>query len=168
MENKDDLKKFFDPKEYVTKIVGSEEEQEVPASKADKISSLISLLTDPENKDVKEEALLTLKKEKGGSLLLEAISKTKKNDKKAVLIAACWESEINFSADLPFFVDLSMDKDYFVSLEAITVIENMEGPFDPKAVADAMKQIKTEQKKMENERVVLLNDLLMTLEGFSK
>ncbi|MDQ3048139.1 MAG: hypothetical protein M3R27_11375 [Bacteroidota bacterium] len=172
MENKEDLKKYFDSKEYVTKIIGSEEESnELPeiepsAQKDSKIDTLISLLTDPQNKDVKEETLLTLKKDKGEEVLLKAIATQKAKDKQHLLVAACWESEINFSKYLPFFVLLALSPDYLVSLEAITTIENMEGPFEPDAVKNAILKIKAEQKKITDEKAVLLNDLVMTLENY--
>lgn len=157
MDNKNDFKKLFDPEQYVTKIIGDDGDATPPAKK-DKIATLIALLTDPENKDVKEETLLTLKKEKAGNLLIEAIKNCKK-DKRQILVAACWESEINFSDHLSFFIELACDKDYLVSLEAITTIDTMEGPFKKEDVKDGIKRVKEEQKKLNNERVVLLNDL---------
>ena len=160
----EDFKKYFDNKEYVTKIVGAEEEAENLTVANDKITSLIQLLTLSENRDFKEETLLILKKEKAGDLLITAIKKTKKN--KHILVAACWESEIDFSKHLPFFIGLALDTDYLVSLEAITVISTMEGPFNPNEVKEAIKSVKEEQKKLNSERVVLLNDMAVTLEGF--
>ena len=165
MDNKEELKKFFDPNEYITKIVGGQEEIDVPATKKSKTATLISLLTDPENKDVKEEALLTLKKEKAGDLLIDAIHQVKTKAKKTLLVAACWESEINFSANLDLFIELACDTDYLVSLEAITVIDTMEGPFKAEALKQGIERVKLEQKKLNSERVVLLNDLLVRLNG---
>jgi len=161
MEN---FKKYFDNKEYVTKIVGAEEETEGSTVANDKITSLIQLLTLSENKDFKEETLMILKKEKAGDLLITAIKKTKKN--KHILVAACWESEIDFSNHLPYFIDLALDSDYLVSLEAITVISTMEGPFVADDVKSSISKVKEEQKKLNSERVVLLNDLAITLEVF--
>lgn len=162
MENTNDLKKYFDTTQYATTIVG---EKAVEVAE-DKITSLISLLTDPSNKDVKEEALITLKKEKAGEVLLQAIASPKSLPYRHLLVAACWECEINFSKYLPFFILLALDPNYLISLEAITTIENMEGPFVEKDVKEAIQKVKTEQKKISSERAVLLNDLIMTLEGF--
>ncbi len=167
MENKDDLKKYFDNKEYSTAIVGAEGEIAIPASNEDKITTVIALLTDPKNKDVKEEALLTLKKEKGAHLLINAINSKKAKDKKHILVAACWESEINFSEHIAFFIELALSDDYLVSLEAITVIENMEGPFNAEAVKTGIQKVKEAQKNTSSERLVLLNDLADTLKNFA-
>ena len=121
-------------------------------------------LTLSENRDFKEEALLILKKEKAGDLLITAIKKTEKS--KHILVAACWESEINFSNNLPFFVELATHTDYLVALEAMTVISNMEGPFDTNQVNEALLKLRNYLTTSASERKVLINDLIFTLEGF--
>ena len=164
-ENKSDLQKFFDEKQYRTAIMNNGEEFETNEPKGDKLAALISLLTDPSNKDVKEETLLALKKEKAGGLLITAIKSPKAKKHKAILIAACWESEINFSNQLPFFTELVMDSDYLVSLEATTVIENMEGPFNENDLKDSIKALKEFKKKISTEQIVLVNDLIDVLQS---
>ncbi|CAN5485421.1 hypothetical protein BH10BAC1_BH10BAC1_18160 [soil metagenome] len=166
MDASDSLKKYFNSKEYATTIVGASGEVNMPVTGEDKITALISLLTDSTNKDIKEEALLTLKKEKGGDTLLLAIASPKAKNVRHLLVAACWESEINYSKYLPFFILLALDEDYLVSLEAITTIETMEGPFTQTDVANAIIKLKEAKKNITSEKVVLINDLIVTLEGF--
>ncbi len=165
MENTDDLQKYFDTNQYITTIVGAEPSN-AKSVDMDKISQLIFLLTDPANKDVKEETLITLKRDKGDELLLQCIASPKSLPIRHLLVAACWESEINFSKYLSFFILLALDENYLISLEAITTIENMEGPFVPADVKEAIKKVKAEQKKLNSERAVLLNDLIVRLESF--
>jgi hypothetical protein len=167
MENTDELKKYFNSKEYATAIIGKDGISTPASPSEDKISTLISLLTDPANKELKEETLLTLKKEKGGDeVLLLAIASPKAKEVRHIMVAACWESEINFSKYLPFFILLALDPDYLISLEAITTIENMEGPFSQKDLEAAIEKVKAAKKKETSERQVLLNDLVDTLERF--
>lgn len=168
-ENTEDLKKYFNPEEYITKIIGVDTTDEEGVETAEqiteeKINNLIALLADNPDYKIKEQALLTLKKEKGEELLLVAIASDKAKEKRHRLVAACWESEINFSKYLPFFVLLAIDKDYLVSLEAITVISTMEGPFDKKHLEDALVKVKNAKQTIATERVVLLNDLIVTLD----
>lgn len=169
MENSDDIRKYFDSKEYNTAIIGKEGGGGPAAQDEGKISTLITLLTDPASKDVKEQALLTLKKEKkGAELLLMAIASPKSDGHRHTLVAACWESEINFSKYLPFFILLALQDDYLVSLEAITVIEHMEGPFEEAHLSNAIGKVKEKQKGLDSERAVLLNDLLHSLQHLSQ
>lgn len=170
MENKatDNPQKFFNTKEYITKIIGVAENDAEEASNNKEVDLLTSLLTDPKHKDAKEETLLMLKKEKKGEFLLMAIAQQKNKSLVPALVAACWESEINFSKYLPFFVLLVLDDDYLVSLEAITVITEMKGPFEPEHLKQAIVKIKDTKKSITNEKQVLLNDLVDTLIGFEK
>lgn len=171
-ELNEDLKKYFDPEKYITKIVSATdtEEEEIAVEdapvKGGKVANLISLLTDPANKEFKEKTLLTLKKDKGEELLLLAIATAEAKEKRHLLVAAAWESEINFSKYLPFFIILALDPDYLVSLEAITVISTMEGPFNKDHVTEGIKKVKAAKQNISNERVVLLTDLIVTLEDF--
>lgn len=164
LDETNDLTKYFDSKQYITTIIGGENEKKTETNE-DKISTLISLLTNPTNKDFKEETLLTLKKEKAGEILLLAIAQPSSQTVRNLLVAACWESEINFSKYLPFFILLALDADYLVSLEAITTIENMEGPFVKEDIEASIKKVKDHQKKINTEQTVLLNDLIVTLEN---
>jgi len=166
MENTEDLKKYFDSKEYITTIIGKDSEIDISTIDESKISNLISLLTDPANKKLKEETLLTLKKEKGGDILLLAIASPKAKAVRHKLVAACWESEINFSHYLSFFILLALDNDYLVSMEAITVISTMVGPFKNEDVKEAIKKVKAAQKNSTTEKKFLLDDLAETLESF--
>ncbi len=166
METNNNYQKYFDSKEYITQIVGINNEQEQPVgSNEDKISKIIYLLTDPLNKDVKEETLILLKKQNAVDLMLRAIASAKAKNVKHILVAACWESEINFSKYLKFFIHLVLDTDYLVSLEAITAIENMEGPFNENDLKDAIKQLRKEQKNITSEKLALINDLIVVLEN---
>lgn len=165
--NNENLKKFFNPKEYITKLIGREEgDTSAQAEDNKEVELITTLLTDLKHKDVKEQTLLMLKKDKKEQLLLMAIAKQKENNFRHQLIAACWESEINFSKYLPFFVMLVDDSDYLVSLEAITVIQEMSGPFDKTQLSQALENVKKAKQMATTEKQVLLNDLLDTLHGF--
>lgn len=162
---------YFNPKEYLTHLVkiDKEENTEIAKSSDDKneiIAKIISLLTEPQYKSVKEETLLNLKKEKKGDLLLLAIANESSLKNRHQLVAACWESEIDFSKYISFFILLTLDKDYLVSIEAMTVISTMTGPFDEEKVKEGIKKVKETQKVITSEKAVLLNDLIYTLESF--
>jgi hypothetical protein len=163
----EDYKKYFDPKEYITHIVGVDSDSETPIGENDKeVVLMTSLLTDPKHRDVREETLLMLKKDKKEDVLLVAIAKQKDKNIQHQLVAACWESEINFSKYLPFFVMLLTADDYLVLLEAITVIQEMEGPFDQEQLKKAIDHVKKLKKNVSDERQVLLNDVLDALNGY--
>jgi hypothetical protein len=165
----DDPKKYFNTKDYATQYLNIDEEAEEPnKEQEDEIASITKLLTDPQYKNVKRETLKKLKEEKKSDKLLIAIAKQEDKELQNKLVGACWESEMNFSKYLPFFILLVLDKDYLVSLEAITVISTMEGPFEDNHIEDGIKKITDIKNKTTDEKVVLYNDLLVALKGFKK
>ena len=159
-----DLKKFFDPKQYNTVIVNTDGQMEF---NEDKIANLVSLLTDPANKELKRDVLNALRENQKTSvpMLIEAIKSDKSQGNRHLMIAACWEAELNLSNYLPFFTGLAVNEDYLSALEATTVIENMAGPFDKNQVKESIQIVESFLGKGDHEKGLLLKDLLITLQS---
>jgi hypothetical protein len=119
--------KLFDENEYSTIIIGNEGMSKKDTSHADAITMLVSSNSSREEKD---EALKHLKDNNAQAFILNAISKTKTSTQKALVIAACWETGLDFSKDYSLFIDLICDKNFHVSFEAFTVIQEMEAEID--------------------------------------
>ena len=118
-----DPKKLFDEKEYATIILGSDAAGKKDLENADCAAILVSKTTSREDKD---EALKQLKENDARAFLITAINRSKKPEQKAALIAACWETGLDFSADYLFFTGLIGHEDFYVSFEAFTVIQELE------------------------------------------
>jgi len=118
-----DPTKLFDEKEYSTIIIGGEGMTKKDTNAADYLSIIVSPQRTREEKD---EALIQLKENNAQTFMLNAIAKTKKPEQKALVVAACWETGLDFSNDFPVFIDLICSNNFGVSLEAFTVIQEME------------------------------------------
>jgi len=116
--------KFFNEEEYNTIKIGAEEEKQSDAAK-----ELLALLAS-KNIGEKDIALDLLKKEKAVTVLVDAVKDCKSPKNKALLIAACWESGMDFKAHLDFFAELANDSDPFVSMESVTVLSENIGDID--------------------------------------
>lgn len=114
---------LFDEEQYSTIIVGNDVASKKDLDNADYMTTLVSSKTTREEKD---EALIKLKENKAQAFILNAIAKTKKPEQKALVVAACWETGLDFSKDFLFFIELICSNDFHVSLEALTVIQEME------------------------------------------
>ena len=118
-----DAEKYFHEGEYATITVGKEEgDFAAPLKQPQFVKTLLSLL-DSGNPDDKTHALELLKKENAVDYLLNAIRETAGADKKAVLLAACWESGLDFKGHHEFFMSYAFHVNPLVSLEAITVLD---------------------------------------------
>ena len=162
-----DPAKFFDKENYQTIIVGKEEETETENSK-DKILALIELLSSKETKDLKHDTLKILKEAKGLDLLMKAINKSKNQLVKQYLVAACWEADLECTKHLSYFVDLALNNDFNVTMEATTVIQEMQGPFNGEELKQNITKIEDGIKLYSKEdKGALLDQLLNVLQTFS-
>lgn len=134
--------KLFDEKEYATIVIGSEGMSKKDISNADFVTLLVSSKSTREEKD---EALIALKENNAQDFIISAISKTKNLNQKALLIAACWETGLDFSKFYSTFIDLIKHENFAVSFEALTVIQEMEAVIDEatlKLSLDTLKKVK--------------------------
>lgn len=134
-EQSNELEKYFDEKQYNTIIVGKDGAK--PASDADLV---FVLLDEQAGREERDEALKQLKEQNRPSILMEAIRETSDPAKKAKLVAACWETGIDFSSHLLFFTELVCSDDFSVALEAFTVIEQMH-PFNSSEVKQVLQLV---------------------------
>jgi hypothetical protein len=131
-----DPKKLFDEKNYSTLIIDREGFNKKQNETADLLGALLDpKITRPES----EEIFKSLKEANAQQLLVEAIQSVKTAGEKAILIAACWESGLDFTGHYLFFTELAGSEDFRLAMEALTVVENCEGSLDEKTVNEALR-----------------------------
>lgn len=159
MKNKPDSfeeenQKYFDEKQYRTIIVGKD-----GLKTTEDIAEAIEALSDDKiGAEEREELLTHLKASNPKLALLNAIKATKNNAKRARLIAACWEMDMDCTDDFLFFVEQACSDDFNVALEAFTVVESIENAIGKERLDEAHKVV-TEKMKQNPATIELLNDL---------
>ncbi len=134
------------------------------------LPELARLITKNRNREVLVAArtiFFDLKNPESVEVLKSIIDETKDKDTKQVIVAACWENGLNFSVQLPFFVDLVLHEDYLISIEAFTVIENMPGPFVNEDVQQCLDTVYSWLDGPGSENEGIVNSLLEVLKGFA-
>jgi len=140
-----DPKKLFDEKEYSTIIIGTEGASKKDLHNADYATVVVNKESTREEKD---EALKHLKENNAQAFLISAIKKTDDPELKAPLVAACWETGLDFSKDYLFFTELIGHEDFYVSFEAFTVIQETET--DQETLGRAMDILETMKEPTAN------------------
>lgn len=105
------------------------------------IPLLFKMMVSTENDEIQNEIshlIFDIKDTRIIPHLFEAIENPALINFQRVLVSACWESGINYSMHLKFFVNLAAKSDYLTCLECVTVIENMEGPFDEQELTECI------------------------------
>jgi len=86
------------------------------------------------------------------------------------ILQVLWNTRLDFSPYLVEFVKWALEGDYQNTLESLTVIEQMEGPFNEEQLLEAqclVQEFKNSPNVLEERKLVLLKDLIARLDEFS-
>lgn len=83
------------------------------------------------------EFLACLKDRKARSVMMDLIQQTELKEYQQLLLSTIWNSPLNYTDYLEVFVDLALKGDFIITLECLTIIENLDGPFSEKSVMEA-------------------------------
>ena len=155
----------FNESEFNTVIIGKENSGS-PLGDADFVKTLLSLLDSGSVED-KDNALDLLKKENAVEYLIEAIKALQNNDKKAGLLAACWETGLSFKGHHNFFIEHALHVNPLISLEAITVLDSNLLDIPKEEIQELIEKLSGAIDK-NHDNAVLLEDLRTALEGLLK
>ncbi len=133
-----DPEKLFDENEYSTLVLGSEN---TIKKDTDSIHAIEVLISKTSSREEKDEALIQLKENKAQGVLVNAIEQVKKAEQKAQLVAACWETGLDFGNYFLHFITLTIQPDYIIALEALTVLQEMEADIDTDRLQKALVQL---------------------------
>lgn len=134
------------------------------------LPELASLIGRNRNREVllaARNVFFDLKNPASVEVMKKIISETSDKEVKQVLVAACWECGLNYSIYLPFFVDLVLDEEYLISIEAFTVIENMPGPFINEDVLQCLDTVYNWLEGPGNENEGIVNSLVEVLKEYA-
>jgi hypothetical protein len=70
---------------------------------------------------------------------------------RAQIVNILWNTRLDFSAELERFIGLAVQLDYLGTLECLTLIENMEGPFQEQQLLESELILKEYVKKQADE-----------------
>ncbi|HEU4717903.1 MAG TPA: hypothetical protein VFU15_08710 [Bacteroidia bacterium] len=107
------------------------------------MASVISLLAGPQKNEHRPELLALLRSNKADGLLLKMLGRKDYLKYRKELLAACWESGLDFSKHLSFFAGMTLNADYESCIEITTIItECMQGPFEKETTEAAISEMK--------------------------
>jgi BMFP domain-containing protein YqiC len=164
---------YHESEEYTSAFFGKVPEKvfETFPAKADEKTKaeLVNQLTNPELRELRPDVLSLLKENESQQLLLDVISDEDFEKQRPALIAACWETGLDFSKHLEKFIDLLGDKSTndFSAIEIATVIDEMPGPFDEKVLEKCLRQLESFSVKEPLKRE-MLNGIALRLRAFGK
>ena len=109
------------------------------------LSELIKLLSTTENKGLKKKLIALFSDiidEDAKVIIMENLNDDACDEVKNDLINVVWNSKLDFSEFIADFVALSLQGDFMRSMECLTAIENMAGPFEEHHLLEAQLYLK--------------------------
>ncbi|NOY37752.1 MAG: hypothetical protein GXO83_09260 [Chlorobi bacterium] len=129
-KNKEIIKRLFSPDEKVVIRTITEIREQGTAALIPAILEIYRSTSSPVIRMQIQRLLTDLKNQEAAGPLTEEIFKISNPELKRALMAACWQSGLDFSPFLKKFFKSLLTEDYVIALEAFSVIENNLNPLD--------------------------------------
>ncbi len=134
---------------------------------------IMDIYKNNKNEDVRNsiyEILSNLNDNENTKHLINYIQKENYASIKKDLLTVCWDSRLDFSPHLTFFVDLFISDSFEIAFDAFTVIENIEKPPAPKGsyskiIETEILKLKENLTSVSKDKKELLVTLVKVLEG---
>ncbi len=131
------------------------------------IPSMIAVYAATENEDIKDEIkkLLSQLKIKEGVLPMIEGLLDGNDDVNEMILFSLWNANLNPINYMAEIVEASCKGNYMVALEGLTVIENLEGPFDEEVLNDT-KLVLSDYFLNEDEKADLIKSILGCIRNY--
>ena len=153
-----DPKKLFNEEEYSTLIIGREGFNKKENTSADLIEGLLEKNITREESEI---IFSKLKETNSQKMIMEALAKAERVSEKTILAAACWECGLDFTPYFLDFVKLATHDDFQLALEALSVVESIEGVIEEKTLTKALQIAQSGEKSDAN----LIHDLIENIKS---
>lgn len=134
--------------ELVTDLMDALAKRQIPSIR----ESIISLLND-------------LNQQQIAPVIANYIKTHNDHPELPALVSACWQSRLNFFEHIPVFVDLLIEKDYPVALEAFTVIETYMHTAEPGILTIQAERLQSCIPLLDNDKKVLVREMITMLKS---
>jgi hypothetical protein len=85
------------------------------------------------------------------AIFIQFLSEEKEQALRQKVLTSIWNSKLTYDEHLPFFVMLASTGDFMQSLECLTIIENMQGPFAEHELLESQLLLKEYVEESANE-----------------
>lgn len=97
---------------------------------------------DTESKAEVLEFLCNLKDSKSMLMVMDCLHQPKFKTIQVEILTTIWNSPLDYSEYLADFVKLAVENDYLIALECLTVLENLDGPFEESSLLESQLYLK--------------------------
>lgn len=118
-----------------------------------------------------EEFFTKLSDSSAAPVIIDLLRKEETSDYRKMLLGTCWQNKLDFSPYLADFVAIASGGDFQEVFECLTIIENLEGPFEETQILESQLYLKefleTERGKNE-QKDEMMSEIAILLKDFDR
>ena len=129
---------------------------------------LFRLMKPSTHEAIRESILMLigeLKTREAVPVIVSNLEKTDRGGDFTRLVAACWQSGLDFSSQIPFFIRIFVDGDYQTAVEAFTVIEESIMNADNAIQKSCVQLLEKSEKQVSEDKYLLYKELMKVVSG---
>ena len=123
--------------------------------------------TDTHLKNEIKAVFSQFKTSKALPILIDNLSH-KENSVKELMLYSIWSSNLDATDYIPQIISCACNGDFMVALEALTLIENLEGPFNEQDLIESMITLNEYLTNQTDDKKDLINSMLETIKAFEE
>src|SRR4030066_2009074 len=101
-----------------------------------------------------------IKVQEAASVIIDALEHTELGNDFTSLVAACWQSGLDFSKHIPVFIKIFVERDYQTAIEAFSVIEESIMNATPGMQKSCIKMLDKAASQVSEEKYPLFRELV--------
>jgi hypothetical protein len=115
--------------------------------------------------------LSDLKDSGSAEIMIEIIKNDKFIPLRKELLTTVWSSKVDYSYYLAEFVAMAVDGDFMEALDCLTILENLEGPFEERHILEAQLHLKDYLENREStndQKAQIMSEIALLIKDFDQ
>ena len=102
------------------------------------------------------------------SPIMEIVNNTKYKPIRRAILNTIWNTKVDYSEYLADFVEIAVDGDFMDALECLTIIENLEGPFEEQQFLEAQVSLSefAETNDKTSQKAQIMSEIALLIKDF--
>jgi hypothetical protein len=132
--------------------------------------SLIQTTQSPKNRFELIQFFNDLATDGAQEIMMQTIFDPSYIDLRHELLSTIWNSRIDYSNFLAEFVEIASEGNYLEALECLTIIENLDGPFEEADILEAQLHLKEylESTTKTDEKSILMSEIALLIKNMNE
>ena len=117
------------------------------------------------------EFLSDLKDTESAPVMIEILKQDRFREIRKELLSTIWSSKVDYSYFLPEFVDMAVEGDFMEALDCLTILENLEGPFEERHILEAQLHLRDyieSSEKKDDQKAQFMSEIAILIKDFDQ